>query len=81
MYHKDLMFLEKLLGGACRNSIFRVFVLFLARFSFQNSFFSKSRLCTRPLSSHFVTNLDRLAGKPIQIIFVVQIFFVLFMIF
>ncbi len=51
--------------GACRNSIFCVFVLFLARFLFKSSFFSKSRLCTRPLFSHFVTNLDRLAGQPI----------------
>ncbi len=60
--------------GACCNSIFRVFVLFLARFLFQSSFFSKSRLCTRPLFSHFVTNLDWLAGQLIQIIFAVKIF-------
>ncbi len=38
---------------------------FLAGFSFKSSFFSKSRLCTRPLFSHFVTNLDQLAGQPI----------------
>jgi hypothetical protein len=35
-----------------------VFILFLARFLFQSSFFSKSRLWTWPLFSHFVTNLD-----------------------
>jgi hypothetical protein len=54
------------------------FFLFLARFLFQISFFSKSRLCTHPLFSHFVTNLDRLAGQPIQIFlqsrFRIQIF-------
>ncbi len=65
---------------ACRNSIFCVSVLFLARFSFQSSFFSESRLCTQPLFSHFVTNLERLADQPIQIFFAVQIFF-LFQIF
>ncbi len=52
--------------GACCNLIFCVFVLFLARFLFQSSFFSKSRLCTRPLFNHFVLNLDQLAGQPIQ---------------
>ncbi len=59
---------------------FVVFFFFLARFLFQSSFFSKSRFCTRPLLSHFVTNLDRLAGQPIQIIlqsrFRIQIFYV-----
>ncbi len=66
--------------GACRNSICCVFFLYLARFLFQSSFFSKSRLCTRPLFSHFVTNLDRLAGQAIQIFlgskFRIQIFYV-----
>ncbi len=38
---------------------------FLAGFLFENSFFSKSRLCTRPLFSCFLTNLDQLAGQPI----------------
>ncbi len=38
---------------------------FLAGFMFKSSFFSKSRLCTRPLFSHFVRNLDRLSGQPI----------------
>jgi hypothetical protein len=61
--------------GACRNLIFGVFVLYLARFLFQSSFYSKSRMCTRPLFSHFVTKLDRLAGQPIQILFAIQIFF------
>jgi hypothetical protein len=42
------------LVGACHDSIFCVFLLFLARFSFQSSFFSKSRLCTRPLFSHIL---------------------------
>ncbi len=59
---------------------FVVFFLFLARFVFQSFFFSKSRLCTWPLFSHFVTNLDRLAGQPIQIFlrsrFRIQIFYV-----
>ncbi len=66
--------------GACRNSICCVFFLFLARFLFQSSFFCKSRICTRPLFSHFVTNLDRLSGQPIQIFlrsrFRIQIFYV-----
>ncbi len=31
---------------------------------FKNSFFRKSRLCTRPLFSCFVTNLDQLTGQP-----------------
>ncbi len=51
--------------GACRNSIVCVFVLFLAGFLFKSSFFSKSKLCTWPLFSHFVTNLDWLAGQLI----------------
>jgi hypothetical protein len=51
--------------GACQNSSFCVFVLFLAGFLFVSSFFSKSRLCTWPLLSHFVKNLDRLAGQSI----------------
>ncbi len=38
---------------------------FLAGFLFKSSFFSKFRLCTRPLLSHFETNLDQLAGQPI----------------
>jgi hypothetical protein len=71
---------EKMTLGACRNSICCVVFLFLARFSFQISFFSESILCTWPLFSHFVTNLDRLAGQPIQIFlqsrFRIQIFYV-----
>jgi hypothetical protein len=67
--------------GACHNLIFCVFVLFLARFLFQSSFFSKSRLCRWPLFSHFVTNLDWLAGRLIQILFTVKICFVLVQIF
>jgi hypothetical protein len=35
--------------GACRNSFFGVFLLFLAKFTLQSSFFSESRLFTRPL--------------------------------
>ncbi len=68
--------------GASRNSIrcVCVCVFFLARFLFQSSFFSESRLCTRPLFSRFVTNLDRLAGQPIQIFlrsrFRIKIFYV-----
>jgi hypothetical protein len=38
---------------------------FLAEFLFESSFFSKSRLCTWHLFSHFVRNLDRLASQPI----------------
>ncbi len=57
-----------------------VFFLFFARFLFQSSFFSESRLCTWSLFSHFVTNLDWLAGQPIQIFlrsrFRIQIFYV-----
>jgi hypothetical protein len=51
--------------GPFQNSVFCVFVLCLAGFLFESSFFGKSRLCTRPLFSHFVTNLDRLTGQPI----------------
>jgi hypothetical protein len=71
--------LDEVLVGACHNSICCVFS-FLARFLFQSSFFSKSRLCTWPFFSHFGTNLDRLAGQPIQIFlrsrFRIQIFYV-----
>jgi hypothetical protein len=56
--------------GECRYLIFLVFVLFLASFC-SRVLFSKSRLC----SWHFVTNLDWLAGQPMQIIFAVKIFF------
>ncbi len=38
---------------------------FFGRIIIRGSFFSESRLCTRPLFSHFVRNLDRLAGQPI----------------
>ncbi len=38
-------------------------IQFLAGVMFENSFFSKSRLCTQPLFSCFVTNLDRLTGQ------------------
>ncbi len=38
---------------------------FFSRIFVWEFFFSKSRLCTQPLFSHFVTNLDRLAGQPI----------------
>ncbi len=41
---------------------FCVFVLFLSGFSFRSSFFSESRLCTRPLFSHFEINLDWFAS-------------------
>jgi hypothetical protein len=61
----QVVFLIKILAlGACRNLIFCVFVLFLAGFLFKSSIFSKSRLCTRPLISRFVTNLHRLTGQP-----------------
>jgi hypothetical protein len=55
--------------GACCESFFCVFVPFLAGFLFQSSFFSESRLFTWSTFSYFVTNLDRLAGQPIQILF------------
>jgi hypothetical protein len=48
-----------------KNSSFCVFVLFLAGFLLESFFFSESRLYTWPLFSHFVINLDRLAGQPI----------------
>ncbi len=51
--------------GACQNSIFYGFGLFIAEFLFKSSFFSKSRLCIGPFFSHFVTNLDRLACRLI----------------
>jgi hypothetical protein len=51
--------------GACRNSILGIFGTFLAKISFQNSKFSKGIFLTWPLFSHFVINLDRLAGQPI----------------
>ncbi len=58
-------------------------MFFSVEFLFQSSFFSKFRLCTRPLFSHFVTNLDQLAGQPIQIffcspdfLFLLQVFYV-----
>jgi hypothetical protein len=38
---------------------------FFSRIFVQELFFSESRLCSRPLFSHFVTNLDWLAGQPI----------------
>ncbi len=44
---------------------FHVFVLFLAGFLFETSFISKSRLCTQPLFSHIIINLDWLAGQSI----------------
>ncbi len=47
------------------NLDFCVFVLFLAGFLFKSSYFSKSKLCTRPLFRHFEINLDQLAGQPI----------------
>ncbi len=56
-------------------------MLFLARFFVPELFFSKSRLCTQPLFSHFVTNLDRLAGQLIQFFLRSRFFFVLFQIF
>ncbi len=60
--------------GACRNSFFGVFLLFLAKFTLQSFFFSKSRLFTRPFFCFFVPDLNRLAGQPIQIFFAIQIF-------
>ncbi len=51
--------------GACRHSFFCVFVLFLAGLFFESSFFSKSKLCKQPIFSHFVRNLDWLAGQSI----------------
>jgi hypothetical protein len=59
--------------GACRNLIFCVVFLFLARFSFQSSFFSESRFATRPLFCLFIKK-DWLAGQPNCFFFVIQIF-------
>ncbi len=65
--------------GACRNLFFGVFLLFLAKFTLQSSFFSKSRSFTREASfCFFVPDLDRLAGQPIQIFFAIQIFVLFF---
>ncbi len=55
-------------------SFFGVFLLFLAKFTLQSSFFSESRTFTRPLFCFFVPDLDWLAGQPIQIFFAIQIF-------
>ncbi len=60
--------------GACRNLFLGVFLLFLAKFMLQSSFFSESRLFTRWLFCFFVPDLDWLAGQPIQIFFAIQIF-------
>ncbi len=46
-------------------SVFCMVGLFLAEFLFKSSFFSESRLCTRPLFNHFVRNLDLLVVQPI----------------
>jgi hypothetical protein len=51
--------------GACCNSILGVLGIFLAKFLFQSSKFSKEIFFTWPLFSHFVINLDWLAGQPI----------------
>ncbi len=52
-------------------------VPFCVTFAFQNSEFRESRflhqIFTPPLFSHFVTNLDWLAGQPIQIFLTCQI--------
>jgi hypothetical protein len=40
--------------GACRNSFFGVFGIFLAKKSFQSSKFSEGIFFTWPLFSHFV---------------------------
>jgi hypothetical protein len=42
-----------------KNLIFCVFVFFSKIFCLRVPFFSESRLCTQPLFSHFVINLDR----------------------
>ncbi len=41
------------LVGACSNSFFGVFLLFLAKFTLQSSFFSDARSFTRPLFCFF----------------------------
>jgi hypothetical protein len=61
--------------------IFLCVCAFFSKIFVPEFFFSKSRLCTQPLFSHFVSNLDWLAGQPIQIFFRVQDFFVLVRIF
>jgi hypothetical protein len=72
--HKPLLVQDELIMGACRNSFFSVFLLFLAKFMLQSSFFSESKSFTRPLFWFFVPDLDRLAGQLIQIFFAIQIF-------
>ncbi len=44
--------------GACRNSFFGVFGIFLAKKSFQSSKFSEGIFFTWPLFSHFVIHLE-----------------------
>jgi hypothetical protein len=44
--------------GACRNSFFGVFGIFLAKKLFQSSKFSEGIFFTWPLFSHFVIHLE-----------------------
>jgi hypothetical protein len=44
---------------------FGVLGIFLAKKSFQSSKFSEGIFFTWPLFSHFVINLDQVAGQPI----------------
>jgi hypothetical protein len=66
------LFIPHITVGACRNSIFLFFLPFLAKKSFQSSIFSEP-VFSGPTFSHFVTNLDRLAGQPFQIFLACQI--------
>ena len=63
---------------ACRNSFLCFFCVFLAGCFVSKIFFGKSRSFTWPLFSVFAKNLDRLAGQPIQIICVIQIWIQIF---
>jgi hypothetical protein len=69
-----LLYYKLYLGEACKNlqtlpgtpvsavtQLVR-FVLFLAGFLFKTSFFSESKLCTRPLFSHFCNKSGSVGG-------------------
>jgi len=56
-----------ILVGGCRNSIFGVFLLFLAKNSPKSSRFSESRLDTRPLFCFLGPDFVGLAGQPNKI--------------
>ncbi len=69
LYHADpqveVQIRLSVIIGCLPKSNFLYVCAFLAGVLFESSFFSKSRLCTRPLFSHFIRILDRLASQLI----------------